>query len=135
MFLWLTRTHEDMNTSKSCLFQNKQSHYYLVSQDVIKFCVKHRLTWQSVQLYKEKNPALLAVWSCIKLLSWCNKQHLFIRTLSHTLCAYGWHFFESRIDNDDDDDMMMTMTMTMSKFVPVHTTKAYRRIELWLHSS
>lgn len=65
MFVWLTQTHGNVNTSNLYLFQNKQSYYYLVSQDVIKFCVKHRLTWQSVQLYKEKNPALLAVWSCI----------------------------------------------------------------------
>jgi len=30
VFLCLTQTHENVNTSKSCLFQNRQSHYYLV---------------------------------------------------------------------------------------------------------
>jgi hypothetical protein len=45
------QSHKNVNTSKSCLFLNMQSHYYLVAQDGFKFCVKYRLTWQSLQIY------------------------------------------------------------------------------------
>jgi hypothetical protein len=103
--LSLTQTHENVNTTKLCLFQNKKSNYSLVSQDVIKFCVKHRLPWQSVQLYKEKT-LHSSVWSWITLLSWCNKQHK--DSITYTLCLWLTLLWVQRwwwwwYDNDNDN--------------------------------